>query len=70
MLTSGASDHPVISGRGTNVPTRRQMELMVIVSLAIRPAWGMVKLWTHKTLGSKPPGSFLHGVAEVTAVLA
>lgn len=45
------------------------MELMIIVSLAIRPAWGLVKLWTHKTLGAKPPGSLAHGVAEVAAVL-
>lgn len=52
------------------MPTRRTLELIVIAAIAIRPVFGMVRLWSHKTLATTPPGSVVHGVAEVGSVVA
>jgi hypothetical protein len=50
------------------MPTRRTMELIVITVVLMKPAFGVLRLWTTKTLGSYPPGSPLHTVAAVSAV--
>jgi hypothetical protein len=51
------------------VPTRRIFELVLIEIILARPAFGTVRLWAHKTLGSSQPGTILHGIAEVLVVL-
>lgn len=49
---------------------RRMLEVAVIAIVAMRPVFGMVKLWSHKTLATTPPGSAAHGVAEIGSVVA
>lgn len=51
------------------MPTRRILELTVVVSIAMRPVFGLVKLWSRKTLDNAQPGSVSHGVAEVLTVV-
>lgn len=52
------------------MPTRRTLELIVVVAFALRPVFGMVRLWSHKTLATTPPGSVAHGAAEIGAVIS
>lgn len=52
------------------MPTRRTLELIVVVAVAIRPVFGLVRLWSVKTLGSTPHGSVAHGAAEIGNVVA
>lgn len=51
------------------MPTRRILELTVLVSLAMRPIMGMVRLWSAKTLATTSTG-VAHTAAEIGAVLA
>jgi hypothetical protein len=51
------------------MPTRRIFELVVVTSLAMRPVFGMVRLWAAKTLASEPRGSVVHGAAEIATVI-
>lgn len=51
------------------MPTRRILELMVVVTLAMAPVVAMGKLWSAKALAETTPGSPSHGVAEVGAVI-
>jgi hypothetical protein len=51
------------------MPTRRTLELVVIVVLALEPVKAMAKLWSIKTLATTPPGSVLHGAAELGSVI-
>lgn len=51
------------------MPTRRIMEVAIVVAILIHPAMGLVRLWAAKTIGSQPDGSFAHEVAEVITVL-
>lgn len=51
------------------MPTRRTLELIVISVLAMRPVFGMVKLWSVRTLATQPEGSVLHGAAEIGTVI-
>jgi hypothetical protein len=51
------------------MPTRRTLELVVIVVLALEPVKAMAKLWSIRTLATTPPGSVLHGVAELGSVI-
>lgn len=51
------------------MPTRRTLELIVIVGIAIKPVFGMVKLWSIRTLATAPAGSVLHGAAEIGSVI-
>lgn len=53
-----------------HMPTRRTLELIVIASLALHPVVALVKLWSHKTLATTPPGSLAHGAAEIGAVVS
>jgi len=50
------------------MPTRRQLELMVIVVLAMKPVTALGRLWAHKTLATQNAGP-ARAVAEVTTVV-
>ena len=52
------------------MPTRRTMELVVIVVLAMKPVTALAKLWAHKTLATNQPGGIAHGTAEIVTVIA
>ena len=52
------------------MPTRRIFELVLITSLAMRPVFGMLHLWSSKTMASGRRGDVLHGAAEVAAVIS
>ena len=52
------------------MPTRRTLELIVVTVIAIRPFFGLVRLWSHKALVTTPPGSLAHGAAEIGNVIA
>ena len=52
------------------MPTRRTLELIVVAAIAIKPVFALVKLWSHKTLATTPPGSLAHGAAELGSVIA
>ncbi len=51
------------------MPTRRTLELIVITVLASKPVFGMIKLWSIRTLATSPEGSVLHGAAEIGSVI-
>jgi hypothetical protein len=51
------------------MPTRRIFELMIVTVLATRPAFGLARVWAHKTLGNSAPGSVSHGAAEIVSVI-
>jgi hypothetical protein len=50
------------------MPTRRIMELIILVDVALVPVRGMARIWAHKTLGTTQPGSIAHGLAEIVTV--
>ena len=52
------------------MPTRRTLELIVVAVIAMRPVFGLVRLWSHKTLATTPHGSVAHGAAEIGNVVA
>lgn len=52
------------------MPTRRTLELIVVTIIAVHPVFALVKLWSHKTVATTPPGSVAHGVAEIGNVVA
>jgi hypothetical protein len=58
-----------LEAEGTGMPSRRTLELVVIVVLALEPVKAMAKLWSIRTLATTPPGSVLHGVAELGSVI-
>ena len=51
------------------MPTRRTMELIVITVVLMKPAFGVIRLWNSKTLGSYPPGTVPHTIAATGAVV-
>lgn len=51
------------------MPTRRTLELIVVAGLALRPVFALGKVWSHKTVGTAPPGSIMHGIASVGTVV-
>lgn len=51
------------------MPTRRILEVMVVVYLAMVPVAGLGRLWSAKTLRSTQPGSISHGAAEIGSVI-
>lgn len=51
------------------MPTRRIFEVALVAAILVHPAWGLVRLWAAKTIGSQPEGSLAHGVAEVITVM-
>ena len=52
------------------MPTRRTLELIVVAAIALHPVFALVKLWSHKTIASTPPGTIAHGAAEIGNVVA
>lgn len=52
------------------MPTRRTLELIVVATIAIHLTFGLVKIWSHKTVATTPVGSVAHGVAEIGNVIA
>lgn len=51
------------------MPTRRIMELIVVVDVLFWPARSTVKLWGRKQLATRAPGSVMHTVGEVIVTL-
>lgn len=51
------------------MPTRRIFELIIVVSILMRPAFGILHLWAAKTMGSTSENSPPHNIAEVVTVL-
>lgn len=51
------------------MPNRRTFELIIVTGALLRPVFGGMRLWAVKTMGTTQPGSILHGVAEVVAIL-
>ena len=51
------------------MPTRRIFEVALVVAILAHPAWGLVRLWAAKTLGTQPDGSIPNDVAKVITVL-
>jgi len=50
------------------MPTRRIMELTVIVGFLLFPATRVVRLWAKRQLGSQPEGS-INGVGQVVVTV-
>ena len=50
------------------MPTRRILEVAVVTVVLMRPVFGLVRLWSSKTLLQTQNGTFQHGLAEVMAV--
>lgn len=50
------------------MPTRRTLELAVIVVIAMKPVTALAKLWAHKTLATTNTG-LAHGAAEIVNVV-
>jgi len=51
------------------MPTRRIMELTVIIGFLLFPATRVVRLWAKRQLGSQPEGSIMHGVGQVVVTV-
>jgi hypothetical protein len=47
------------------MPTRRILELAVVVAIAMRPIFALGRLWATKAFMTSQPGSVMHGAAEV-----
>lgn len=66
---SGSARYRANAGEVDPVPTRRILELIVVTDVLLKPVFGTVRLWAHRTLGVSQPGSIRHGVAEVLVIL-
>lgn len=51
------------------MPTRRILETTLIAIALARPVFGSMRLWAVKTMQNTSPGTAIHTVAEVVAVL-
>lgn len=51
------------------MPTRRIFELMIVVAIAVRPAFGLAHMWAVKALGTSPEGSIVHKTGEIVSVI-
>lgn len=51
------------------MPTRRIFELMIVVALAVRPAFGLAHLWAVKALGTTADDTIVHKTAEIVSVI-
>lgn len=51
------------------MPTRRIMLLALATEVLARPVLGSVRLWSVKTMAATTPGTLVHTVAEVAAIL-
>lgn len=45
------------------------MELTVLTAIAMRPVFGLVRLWAARTLAETQRGSLAFGAAEIATVL-
>lgn len=43
---------------------RRTFEMVVLITILMQPALGIVRLYAHKKLVTSPPGSLMHTLAE------
>jgi hypothetical protein len=41
-----------------------------VTIIAIKPVFGLVHIWSKKTLDEQPVGSVRHGAAEILTVIA
>lgn len=51
------------------MPTRRIFLMTIGVMALGRPVFGSMRLWSVKTMANTAPGTIMHTVAEVTAIL-
>ena len=51
------------------MPTRRTLELIVITVVALKPVFGLIRLWSAKTLATTPPSTAAHQAAEVVHIV-
>lgn len=51
------------------MPTRRTLELIILVTLLSQPVFAMIKLWSIRQLAQSSEGSVTHGAAEITSVV-
>lgn len=51
------------------MPTRRDMELIIVVSMLFWPARSVVKLWGRKQLATAAPGSLGHLAGEIITTI-
>jgi hypothetical protein len=51
------------------MPTRRIFEMVLVMGLLLRPAFGLMHVEMRKLLNEQQPGTFLHGVAEIGTVV-
>jgi hypothetical protein len=51
------------------VPTRRILETTLLAIALARPVFGTCRLWAVKTMQNTSPGTPMHVVAEIVAVL-
>jgi len=51
------------------MPTRRTLELIVVTVIAVKPVFGLIRLWSAKTLAQTPPSSVSHKAAEVAHIV-
>lgn len=49
--------------------TRRIFVAVIGIELLARPVLGSARLWAVKTMAGTTPGTLVHTVAEVTAIL-
>lgn len=49
--------------------TRRIFVAVLVTNALSRPVFGSVRLWSIKTMSTTTPGTFIHTVAEVGAIL-
>lgn len=50
------------------MPTRRILELIVIVDVLMRLGMGTIRLWERKTWATTQPGSPAHTAADLTSI--
>ena len=62
-------DTPLSREVVTPMPTRRILEVAVAAAILMRPVFGLLHIWSAKTLGTTSPGSIAHGAAEIVAVV-
>jgi len=52
------------------MPTRRILELAIVVTVLMHPIMGIARIWAGKTMLTSQNGTVKHGTAEVIAVIA
>lgn len=52
------------------MPTRRIFELMIVTIILTKPAFGVLHVWSRKTLDNTEPGTLFHSLAEIVTVIS